>query len=137
MGIKELILKKGWAGRTISRAETVERLNPIIHFMSGVLLQYTSSLEFVDNPQIRTMRMDIGKLSETIASCGGVPARHSGDGDSDGDSGSGDAPENIRSAELDLRELLLNERKIEHQMRTRAILGVVLTNTEARIGATA
>jgi hypothetical protein len=128
MGIKELILKKGWAGRTISRPETVEQLNPIIQYMSGVLFQYTSSPEFVDTEQIRTLRMDIGKMSETIASCGGVPARHSG---------GGDAPENIRSAELHLRDLLQLEQKIEHQMRTRAILGVVLTNTEARISAIA
>ena len=33
MGLKEVksaLLKKGWAGRTLSREETVERLNPLI-----------------------------------------------------------------------------------------------------------
>ena len=33
MKVKELkaaILKKGWAGRTLSRAETARRLNPLI-----------------------------------------------------------------------------------------------------------
>ena len=28
--IKELLLQKGWAGKTISRSETVERMNPLI-----------------------------------------------------------------------------------------------------------
>jgi hypothetical protein len=125
MSIKDILLKKGWAGRTISRSETIDRLNPILQLMSGVLNEHNSNPGSISDDLVRTLRMDIGKFSETIVSCGGIAARTAVDSNSDANT--------AKSLETELLEALKAEGDIEHQMRTRAILGVVATNTELRI----
>jgi hypothetical protein len=125
MSIKDILLKKGWAGRTISRSETIDRMNPILQLMSGVLNEHNANPGSVSDDLIRTLRMDIGKFSETIVSCGGVAARNAVDSES--------GASNLKSSETELLEALKAESEVEHQMRTRAIIGVVLANTELRI----
>lgn len=137
MSLKDIILNKGWAGRTISRPETVARLNPHIQSMSTLLLAYDIIGGSADesrggddlDEQLRILRMDIGKFSETIASAGGVAHR----------SPDAAAAQQVHSwsdvlrAEQSLLSALDEENDIEHQMRTRAILAVVSGNTETRL----
>ena len=125
--LKELVLKQGWAGRTISRAATVDRLNPILQSLSGVLVAHNLNPGLIDDALIRTLRMDIGKMSETILSCAGIAERNPSDAESE--------ERDVKSAESKLLEALKAEGEIEHQMRSRAIIAVVLANTEARLQA--
>jgi len=79
--IKEAILNRGWAGKTITRAETVERLNPILlqflklnHNYQYVIRSHSdSALTDALKRVQKTARADVGKLSETVLSCGGTP----------------------------------------------------------------
>ena len=141
MGIKELLLQKGWAGRTISREETIERLNPITRIMTELMHTYGAVRGRVDaserdafESELKTLRADIGKMAETIFSCGGTPFNgtelEAGDFEVDSDS---DAWKAIRDAEQVLGDALREEKNIEHQMRTRAILGKVAENHENRL----
>ncbi len=143
--LKELLLRKGWAGKTISRAETVERLNPIIRQLT--LLNHTYDA-FVRSHQSaglasklddlqKIARMDVGKLAETVFSCGGTA--YSG---TDVDPADFTASRDMAAAVTDLAEkerafiaAIENESEVEHQMRTRAILSVVKSNAEARLTA--
>ncbi len=137
MSIKEILLNKGWAGRTISRAETVDQLNPHIQAMSNLLYAYNlmedNDIDSFDEASmgehIRVLRMDIGKMSETIASCGGISLR------SPERSLVGESTEwsNIIASEKALQKMILAEQEIEHQMRTRAILSKIAENTDLRI----
>ena len=79
--IKEALLGRGWAGKTISRAETVERLNPLLlqflklnHYYQSVIRSHpdTAVAEALKRVQ-KTARADVGKLSESILSAGGTP----------------------------------------------------------------
>ena len=125
MGIKDLILKKGWAGKTITRAETVERLNPILQRLSAVLALHNSDGSSAGSDQVKTLRMDIGKISESIVSCGGIAERAPLPAD--------EAGTDVQAAEKGLIDALKAENDIEHQMRTRAVLSAVLANTENRL----
>jgi ElaB/YqjD/DUF883 family membrane-anchored ribosome-binding protein len=124
MGIKDIFLKQGWAGKTIGREETIERLNPILR-TANELMQRLGAFAAESSDQdvktrieasLRIHRMDIGKLCETVFSCGGVA--YSGT--------------DLSLNENTLSDMLAAESKIEHQMRTRAILGVLQENQRAR-----
>ena len=138
MGLKELLLQKGWAGRTISREETIERLNPIIRIMTEMLHRYAAvrdAADADDRPEIdrvmKTLRADIGKVAETVFSAGGTA--YSGielDPDEFADD---DGWASVRDAEDVLAAALREEQDIEHQMRTRAILAKVAENHEDRM----
>ena len=142
--IKELVFQKGWIGKTISRAETVERLNPImrehmivnrsydavIHAMPG-----TETADLLANLQ-KTARMNVSKLAETVFSCGGTaysgtdldPAAFALPGGVEG-------LEKLGQLDSDLLDALNDEGAIEHQMRTRAILDVLRASTKERLDA--
>lgn len=141
--IKELFLQKGWAGKTISRSETIDRFNPIIkkhiwlnrHYDAAIRdLGDTESVETFASMQ-RTARADVGKLSETVFSCGGV-AYLGNDLDPDSIS-AGNTSDKIFFTLLDLEQDLIDslkdEESVEHQMRSRAILGVVRTHSSERL----
>jgi len=137
MGIKELFLKQGWAGKTIGRAETIELLNPIIRTMNEMMQcmgGLSASSTKADQKtrieeSLRVLRMDIGKLCETVFSCGGVP--YSGTDLKAADFASS-TPADLDRLEAALGDHLTAQGKIEHQMRTRAILGVLHENQTAR-----
>lgn len=143
--LKNLILQKGWAGKTISRTETVERLNPIIrqlitlnhHYEAFVRSSMDAALGSRLEPLQKTARMDVGKLAETVFSCGGTA--YSGidlkSSDFSVPGGRTEATERLESLERSFIERLASESKVEHQMRTRAILSVVKQNSEARLHA--
>lgn len=140
MGIKELILQKGWAGRTIDRGETVDRFNPIIRVMNELMQFYLAAAEASgDNARraaitasLRTLQMDIGKMCETVFSCGGVA--YNGIDLNPEDFRLGTALSGkILAQEAKLESALEDETNIEHQMRSRAILGVVTENQKERL----
>ena len=143
MGIKDLFLNKGWAGKTLSREETVSRLNPVIrshcalnhsHEYAVRSLEDRDAAEKLSTLQ-RTSRMDTGKLSEVVLSAGGVPFNGTEMEPEDFDLGTCDSDivTALRNIESDFEKLLRAELGMEHQMRTRAILEVVLKNTRVRL----
>lgn len=137
MGIKNLFLKQGWAGKTIGRAETIERLNPILqtanelmqHLIGVAASSADSDVKSRIETALRTLRMDIGKLCETVFSCGGVA--YSGTDLHPADFRESSVAD-VTRVESVLADQLSAESKIEHQMRTRAILGVLAENQYAR-----
>jgi len=131
--IKKGFLQKGWAGQTISRAETAERLDPIIRQHIRVNRMYDAALLELSvetdelTAQQKTARAMVGKIAETIYSCGGVA--YQGTDLEPQDFRSTESDEDIfrrlHLVETDLAELLKTESDIEHQIRTRAILAAV------------
>lgn len=139
MGLKEVFLQKGWAGRTISREETVDRLNPIIRIMAEMLYRYAAvrdAMPAEDRREIdrviKTFRADIGKMAETVFSCGGT-AYSGTELDPDEFNTGTDGWKSVRDAEDVLAAALSEEQKVEHQMRTRAILAKVAENHQDRM----
>ncbi|WP_457653911.1 hypothetical protein [Rhodocaloribacter sp.] len=143
MGLKEVFLKKGWAGRTISREETVERLNPLIRQLTELMYDYRYVVEHLSeravaaalDAALKTLRADIGKLSETVLSNGGVAYNGTDLDPAAFDLGSDDDEMlfNLLDAEQAFQERIAAEKEVEHQMRTRAILGVVAQNSRDRL----
>lgn len=144
--LKEILLGRGWAGKTITRADTVDLLNPLIeehiriNHLHRALLRSDPGDEiaaFIRNTQ-KTARADVGKLSEVVLSAGGVAYNGTDLEASDFDT---DAPVEdqitaLIEKERAFRDAIAQQRdEIEHQMRTRAVLSVVQTNTEDRISA--
>lgn len=142
--IKEALLNRGWAGKTITRAETVERLNPLIrqflklnHNYQFVIRSHSDSavVEALKRVQ-KTARADVGKLSETVLSCGGTPENGTDLEARDFDLGSDDVDmlQQLEALEEDLNEAVGHERdEVEHQMRTRGILEALKSNSSERL----
>lgn len=135
MGLKKVLLKQGWAGKTISRTETASRLHPHIRTMATLLHAYNHLLKSTADHNVefeahlKTLRADIGKVNETIVSAGASTDR---------------SPDLDRAHTLttwthlvDAEQSLLNslkqENNVEHQMRTRAILQNVLEHAASRL----
>lgn len=136
--IKAAVLRKGWAGRTLSRAETAERLNPLLRQHIALNRAWDLALSASEDPDLeassaallKTSRMDVDKLSETVLSCGAEA--HAGL--------EKDPPPAGPAPLLDVVELegayaeaLNDERQVEHRMRTRAVLARLEENTQARL----
>lgn len=142
MGIKDLLLQKGWAGRTIDRAETIDRINPMIRTMNELMHLYIAAGENTKNADLkqgvedslRTLRMDIGKMCEIVFSCGGVAYSGTDLETEDFRLGEG-LSDAIEAKEQVLRSALDEESNIEHQMRSRAILLNVDNNQKTRMNA--
>jgi hypothetical protein len=141
--IKELLLQKGWAGKTISRSDTVELLNPIIK--QHLVLNNDYGFVIARHPDSRVgeslastqkvARANVGKLAETVYSCGGVA--YTGVDLEPTAVNLGDKPSAMLDALVDgetrLVEAIEAQEEIEHQMRTRAILGVVAASARERL----
>jgi hypothetical protein len=139
MGLKDLILNKGWAGRTLDRTDTAERINALMHPLVELMYHYEAGLGGNDpesvseglHSALSMLRADIGKLGEIVYSCGGVA--YTGvdiDPASIGTSGAWPA---VLDRERAFLSLLQEERDVEHQMRARAVIGAVATGCKARI----
>jgi hypothetical protein len=142
MGVKDLLLNKGWAGRTISRAETIDRVNPVLRELTVLMHTYDAAARHLgaDAPASlatsqRTLRGDLGHLAETVYSSGGVAY-----------SGVNLEPDEFRvvgtkievsrtliEAEERFAKRLSEEKAIEHQMRTRAVFENVATHSAERM----
>ena len=142
--IKEVLLGRGWAGKTVCRAETVERLNPLLlqflklnHNYEYVIRSHsdTAATEALKRVQ-KTARADVGKLNETILSCGGSPENGTNLEPEDFDLGTDELEMlyRLEDLETEFNEALVHERKeIEHQMRTRGILEALKSNSDERL----
>lgn len=143
MGIKDLFLNKGWAGKTLAREETAARLNPVIRSHCELNHSHEYAVRSLEDRDAagelsalqRTARMDVGKLNEVVLSAGGVPFNGTEMEPEDFDLGKCDSDivKALRNLERDFEKLLHAELGIEHQMRTRAILDAVLKNTRVRL----
>jgi hypothetical protein len=146
MSFLDKIFRKGRMGRTISREETAERLNPILERHVWLNHYYRRATERLENRQLadhlaeetRTARNDVGKLNETILSSGHTPFNGTQiDPDEIQMSREGDYGllYELLDAEQEHLGALEAEGDIEHQMRTRAILDVLKTNSRRRLDA--
>lgn len=141
MGIKELLLNKGWAGRTLSRPETAERLNPVIRSLTTLMHGYDAAQATLDGEAAasleaarKLLRGDLGKLSETVLSAGhpaymGVDQEPSAPATGD----STTVLEALAGREEDFHAVLDAEKKVEHQIRTRAVLKNAARNSSERL----
>jgi hypothetical protein len=142
--IKEAILGRGWAGKTITRAETVERLNPLLRQFLELNHNYEYVIRTHSDPAVtealervqKTARADVGKLNETVLSCGGSPENGTDLEPEDFNLGTDELEMlyQLEDLETEFNEALTYERKeIEHQMRTRGILEALKSNSEERL----
>lgn len=131
MGLKDLLLQKGWAGTTISRSETVERFNPLIRAHIHLNRYYDFAVKTISDSAVTTAlaklqhdaRMQVNKMCETVFSNGGVaysgtdvsPEDFVIEGDED------DILFRLFDMESNFRNAILAEGDIEHHMRSRAI----------------
>ena len=85
----------------------------------------------------KTARTDVGKLSETVLSCGG--SAYNGTDLSPEDftlKGSlSELFEDLHDLETDFNDALADELDLEHQMRTRGVLEAVKSNSQDRLNA--
>jgi len=142
--IKEAILGRGWAGKTISRAETVDRINPLIlqllklnHNYQYVIRSHSDSAvcEALKRVQ-KAARADVGKLTETVLSCGGSPENGTDLESEDFNLGTDELEmlSQLEDLETEFNEAVTHERQnVEHQMRTRGFLEAVKSNSTERL----
>jgi len=139
--VKAALLKKGWAGRTLSRKETVDRLNPIIRDHMALNHTYNYVIQHCGNESQanllsdiqKTARMDIGKLMETVFSCGGVAYNGVDMEPEDFAPDTSDLLSALQEQETTFRDFLSAETAQEHQMRTRAVLQRLQRHSEDRL----
>jgi len=143
--IKEALLNRGWAGKTLSRSETVDRLNPLIRKHIELNHHYGAAIRHCDDERVadvlerlqKTARADVGKLSETVLSCGGTPYNGT-DLEAEDFTLTGsvlDLFDELHDLETDFNEALADELDLEHQMRTRGVLEAVKSNSQDRLDA--
>ncbi|PSQ58816.1 MAG: hypothetical protein BRD27_05950 [Bacteroidetes bacterium QH_10_64_19] len=143
--IKEALLNRGWAGQTMSRSETVERLNPLIEQHIRLNHHYGAAIRHCDDERVvdvlerlqKTARTDVGKLSETVFSCGGTAYNGTdlSPEDFSVNGGLADLFEELHDLETDFNASLADELDLEHQMRTRGVLEAVKSNSQDRLNA--
>lgn len=143
MGLKELFLNKGWAGRTLSRPETAERINPLIRRHHELNRSYDFAIAHLDDRGAserlselqRIGRADVGKLSETVLSAGEVSYNGTDLEPEQFDLGSDDGAilRELTRREEEFIGLLEDESLLEHQIRTRAIVAIVLKDSRERL----
>lgn len=142
--IKEALLQRGWAGKTISRAETAERLNPLIHQLLKLNHNYQYVIRSHSDSAVcealkrvqKASRADVGKLSETVLSCGASPENGTDLEPQDFNLGNDEIEMlyQLEDLETEFNEAVTDERQnVEHQMRTRAILEAVKSNSTERL----
>ena len=141
--LKDALLNKGWGGRTITRQETRERLNVILRPFHELTYTYDVAIsrlsDFDSRAHLesfqRKTRADGGKMAESILSAGGVPESGVDMEPSDFDPGNDDSSivAHLMDLEKALLDRLADERKVSHQMHTRAVLGAVQKNVNERL----
>ena len=143
--IKEALLNRGWAGQTLSRSETVDQIDPLIRQHVELNYHYGAAIRHCDDGRVvdvlerlqKTARTDVGKLSETVLSCGGTP--YNGTDLSPEDftlEGSlSDLFGELHDLETAFNDALADELDLEHQMRTRGVLQAVKSNSQDRLDA--
>lgn len=144
--IKETLLGRGWAGKTLSRSETAERINALMHKHVDLNHYYRAAIRSVGDDRVvdvlerllKTSRTDLGKLSETVLSAGGDPYNGTDvtpeEYELAGDTAS-DILRQLTDIESDFTDAVAHELDLEHQMRTRGVLEAVKSNSTDRLNA--
>lgn len=141
--LKVLIFNKGGIGKSLSRQETIERINPIIREHIALNHQYNDVVRTIGDAEVaerleqlqKIARMDVGKLAEIVFSAGGTV--YSGvDMEPDAFTLGTDPGEMIHRL-LDVEQRFLqrvtSELKLNHQIRTKATLNLVQQHSEERL----
>lgn len=143
--LKEALLNRGWAGNTLSRSETVDRLDPLIRQHVELNRHYDAVIRDCGDDRVvdvlerlqKTARADVGKLSETVLSCGSTP--YNGTDLEPDDFALEGGPvmmlRRLKELETGFNDALANELDREHQMRTRGVLEAVKSNSTDRLEA--
>lgn len=139
--IKSALLRKGWAGKTISRKETAERLNPLIEAHVKLKLSYANLLPLLVSDSerqelellLKTLRLDVGKLKELVFSCGETAFNGTTLEPESFKLTSNDPLSDLREREYAFREQLDAERPVQHQIRTEAVLVRLRKNSDTRL----
>jgi hypothetical protein len=135
------LLNRGGAGKSMTRHETGERLSGLIQQLIQVVAGYDrlaglfeeSQRQRIEERQ-RHSRSEIAKISELILSTGAVPPRElSGDAVLPSADSAVEALEALMEVERTFAGAVKDERKLPHQLRTRALLEELSSNTEKRI----
>ena len=138
--IKSALLRKGWAGKTVSRKETAKRLNPLIEAQVKLKLTYASLLPLLASDSerqelerlLKTLRLDVGKIKELVFSCGEIAFNGTSLEPKSFKLASDDPLSDLRECEHVFREQLDAERPVQHQIRTEAVLGRLRNNSDIR-----
>ncbi len=139
-----LLFNRGGIGPAMSRAETVEHVNPLIEQHMRLNRSYERVTALLDDVEIagdlkrlqKTARADVGKLSETVLSAGGVAYNGVELRTWTPDLGTTDAERLAQLLEMEqaFQDDLNEELELNHQIRTEAILEVVQSNSGERLG---
>ncbi len=134
--LKSLLLNKGWAGKTMSRHDTTVRLNGLLSRHLALIGYYDRADALAWSPETleavrRRVRLDAGKLAETIFSCGGV-ATSKGNAERTPPSGRA-LLARLMQNEQQYNVALRKERTAPHHMRTQAVLQHCLQSSQERL----
>lgn len=141
--LRQFIFRKAGFGASISREETIERLNPLIKHHMELNLAYNNAIDRISRADVaqrlsgfqRVARADVGKLAETVFSAGG-PAYNGTDLEAE-NYGVGETDDeilfNLLDREQAFQDALVAEDEILHHIRTDAVLNIVRTNSKARL----
>lgn len=139
--IKAAVLKKGWAGRTLSRQATAQRLCPLI--TAHMALNHSYDFAASNHPisdirqQLeklqRAAHTDVGKMMEVVFSCGEVPPNGTDMEPAHFALPSEGTLQALYEKENAFHERLQEERAIEHQMRTEAVINHLLDSSQKRL----
>lgn len=136
------ILNKGGAGKSISRAETADRLSALMRRYNEIMFAYdaaasVSSTETADALEqvVHGVRDDVGKLSELILSAGAVPPLGTDiePGDVSVGRDEAEALAAVTRLERAFEDALKGESGVKHYLRTIATLDNTLARTRDRI----
>ena len=137
------VLNKGGWGLSLTRADSVETLQPILRAHYKMLNAYEFARQQAGNGfpdrvegSLRTLRTDIGKIAETILSFGGTPYNGTDiEPGATGDTSASPAQriERLEETERDLYGLLENGMNVPQQIRTLSTLKLLRNHSDERI----
>ncbi|MGI9173794.1 MAG: hypothetical protein ACR2GR_00550 [Rhodothermales bacterium] len=141
------LLNKGGAGVSMTRQDTIDRINPIIEAYVRLNHAYEDTLRRLPNREMvgqleafqKIARVDVGKLNETVFSAGGVAYN-----------GTDVEPGSVTLEETENDEDLLSaledqeaafqdqigpefDLKPGHHIRTQAVLSIIRSNSQSRL----
>lgn len=137
-------LNKGGAGRSLSRTDTIDVLNPLVQQHIDLLSYYNAvcralsdqKLEESLNAALPRLRNELGKIRESVLALGGIAPTGVGEPLLTLDGTDGNLLYDLEQQERALRDALKQALEYPHyQFQTLAILNNNLAGSESRIGA--
>lgn len=139
-----LLFNRGGIGQSLTREETVERINPIIeklmrlNFSHNYVIDHCSEQAIADQlaKLQKRARADVGKLAEVVLSAGGAAYNGTELRHETFDLGETDNEMlfELRHREKEFQSTVGNELQVNHHLRTEAVLENVQANSEERLG---